>query len=191
MPFNGSGVFTNPYDWVEEAGLGNEIDAAKFKSQDDGVATGLSNTITRDGQSTITASIPFNNQKITGLGDATADQDGLNRRTADDRYLQLLGGAMVAASVSASDIDCETGNWFYKTATGNLTWTFSNVPSGAFGFVLELTDGGLGTQSWPVTVDWPNGVAPTLSSSGRDILTFITRDGGIRWLGFLSGRALS
>jgi hypothetical protein len=89
MPFNGSGIFVQPYDWVEEAGLGNPIDATKFTAQDDGVATGLSNTICRDGQSTISADIPFNNKKITGLGDAAADTDGLNRRTADDRYLQL------------------------------------------------------------------------------------------------------
>jgi hypothetical protein len=191
MPYNGSGTFTNPYDWVEESGLGNDIDPTKFKTQDDGVATGLSNAVTRDGQSTIIANIPFNNQKITGLGDATADQDGLNRRTADDRYLQLLGGALAVSSVSASSIDCATGNWFYKTVVGNLTWTFSNPPSGGFGFILELTNGGLGTQSWPAAVDWVNGFAPTLTSAGRDVLTFITRDGGIRWLGFLSGRNLS
>jgi hypothetical protein len=53
----------------------------------DGFATGLSKTITRDGQSTVTQDIPFNNRKITGLGNATADSDALNRITADTRNL--------------------------------------------------------------------------------------------------------
>lgn len=189
MPYNGAGTFTNPFDWINEANNGSLIDPAKFKVQDDGVAAGLSNAITRDGQSTVIANIPFNNQRLTGVGDATAAQDAINRRTGDARYLQLLGGAGTVKSVSASEIDCALGNYFFKTATGALSWTFINPPAvGAFGFILELTNGGLGTQTWPASVKWPNGAAPTLTASGTDILVFITRDGGLTWRGSLSQR---
>lgn len=86
--------------------------------------------------------------------------------------------------VSASAIDCSAGNYFTKTATGALTWTFTNVPaSRAFAVVLELTNGGTGTQTWPAAVKWPGGVAPALTTSGVDVLGFITDDGGTVWRG--------
>lgn len=86
--------------------------------------------------------------------------------------------------VSASAVDCSVGNYFTKTAAGALTWTFTNVPtSRAYSFVLELTDGGSGTQTWPIDVKWPSGTAPILVASGVDLLSFITDDGGTTWRG--------
>lgn len=188
MPYNGSGTFTNPYDWVNEANNGELIDATKFKTQDDGVAAGLTNAITRDGQSTITANIPFNNQKMTGLGDATADQDAMNRRTSDARNVRQIGGALSPVQVvSASTVDLSTqGRFFTKTVSGVLTWVFTGpVAVGFDGFILELTNAGTGEQTWPASVDWPSGVKPALTTSGVDVLGFITRDAGTTWRGKL------
>ena len=90
----------------------------------------------------------------------------------------------IVTAVSASTIDCNAGIVFTKTAAGALTWTFSNAPAGrAFSFILELTNGGTGTQTWPTSVKWPGGSAPTLTSSGVDLLGFITDDGGTTWRG--------
>ena len=87
-------------------------------------------------------------------------------------------------AVAASAIDCSAGNFFTKTASGALTWTFTNVPaSRAFALILELTNGGTGTQTWPAAVKWPGGTAPTLTASGVDVLGFITDDGGTTWRG--------
>lgn len=87
-------------------------------------------------------------------------------------------------AVSASAIDCSAGNYFTKTASGALTWTFTNVPaSRAFVVILELTNGGTGTQTWPASMKWPGGTAPTLTTSGVDLLGFITDDGGTTWRG--------
>jgi hypothetical protein len=87
-------------------------------------------------------------------------------------------------AVAASAIDCSAGNYFTKTASGALTWTFTNVPaSRAFAVILELTNGGTGTQTWPAAVKWPGGTAPTLTASGVDVLGFITDDGGTTWRG--------
>lgn len=87
-------------------------------------------------------------------------------------------------AVSASAIDCSAGNYFTKTASGALTWTFTNVPaSRSFAVILELTNGGTGTQTWPAAVKWPGGTAPTLTASGVDVLGFITDDGGTTWRG--------
>lgn len=89
------------------------------------------------------------------------------------------GGASNA--VSASAIDCSAGHVFTKTATGALTWTFTNVPAGFYAGVLELTNGGLGTQTFPSGSKWASGTAPSLSSSGLDTLTFYTSNGGTTW----------
>lgn len=59
MPFNGSGVFTRAYSWVAERIAGNPISSTKMDTEFDGFATGLSNAICRDGQTTVTAKIPF------------------------------------------------------------------------------------------------------------------------------------
>lgn len=87
--------------------------------------------------------------------------------------------------VSVSDMDLANGNrYFYKTASGSLTWTFSNTPlTGAIVAVLELTNGGTGTQTWPSGTKWPGGTAPTLTTSGIDVLAFLTDDGGTAWRG--------
>jgi hypothetical protein len=90
----------------------------------------------------------------------------------------------------AQSLDLSTATYHSATATGGITWTFSNAPSSGvgFGFILELTNGGAGTQTWPASVDWPNGVAPTLSASGVDILVFLTRNGGTTWHGRLTSQ---
>ena len=89
------------------------------------------------------------------------------------------GGSSVA--VSASAIDCSQGHVFTKTAAGALTWTFTNVPAGFYACILELTNGGTGTQTFPSGSKWESGGAPTLSASGKDILTAYTPDGGTTW----------
>lgn len=87
-------------------------------------------------------------------------------------------------AVAASQIDCFAGTYFTKTATGALTWTLTNVPAnGAYSFILELTNGGTGTQTWFSGIKWPGGTAPTLTASGVDVLGFITDDGGTTWRG--------
>jgi hypothetical protein len=87
-------------------------------------------------------------------------------------------------TVAASAVDCSTGNYFIKTASGALTWTVTNVPaSRAYSFLLELTNGGTGTQTWFSGIKWPGGTAPTLTASGVDLLGFITDDGGTTWRG--------
>ena len=87
------------------------------------------------------------------------------------------------------DIDLENGNVISATVdTSTNTFTFSNPTASANGcsFTLILTNGGSQTVNWPSSVDWAGGTAPSLTSSGTDILTFLTIDGGTIWHGFLA-----
>jgi len=84
------------------------------------------------------------------------------------------------------DIDLTLGNCISATVdTSANTFTFSNPTASdeLCGFVLFLTNGGSQTVTWPGTVDWPAATAPTLSSSGVDIIVFQTIDGGTIWHG--------
>jgi hypothetical protein len=78
MAFNGTGTFLRLYNWVTDKINLVPITASRVDAEMDGMATGLSNCITKDGQTTITANIPFNSNKNTGLGNATARTDAIN-----------------------------------------------------------------------------------------------------------------
>ena len=97
-------------------------------------------------------------------------------------------------SVSGSTtIDLTAGNSVTATTGGAISWTFSNPTASdeLCGFVLKLVNGGSATQTWPGSVDWPAATAPTLTTSGTDVLVFITCDGGTTWYGFTAGLALA
>jgi hypothetical protein len=84
-------------------------------------------------------------------------------------------------------LDLTLGTYRVRQVTGNTTFQFTNPPAaGAFGFIVELINGGSATITWPAAVKWPSGVAPVLTPSGTDVLVFITRDGGATWRGVLT-----
>jgi hypothetical protein len=94
------------------------------------------------------------------------------------------------AIVSTTVIDLSTANYFTKTISSNTTFSVANVPSSGTvaSFILDLTDGGSNSVYWWAGVQWPNGVQPVLTISGRDVLGFFTHDGGTIWTGFMLGR---
>lgn len=91
--------------------------------------------------------------------------------------------------ISAADIDLTAGNYFTKTLSTNTTFTVSNVPTTGTvaAFVLDLTNSGTYITWWS-NLKWAGGTAPTLTTSGRDVLGFFTHDGGTTWNGFVLGK---
>jgi len=95
----------------------------------------------------------------------------------------------VALSGTTPTVDCESGNVFALSTTGNTTFTFSNPPASgtAYGFMLKLTAGGTHTITYPSSVDWAGATAPDAPASGEtDVLVFTTVDGGTTWYGALA-----
>ena len=98
--------------------------------------------------------------------------------------------AIGAIGGGTQDIDLTLGNVVTGTVdTSTTTFTFSNPPTtGTAGsFTLILTNGGSQTVNWPSAVDWAGSTAPTLTTSGVDVITFTTIDGGTIWYGFAAG----
>lgn len=132
---------------------------------------------------TVSASATVPGSTISGdvnLGDSL-----LQRPLMKDYSIEVYAHGTIS---TATTIDLENGNVHTATIGGALTLTFSNAAASgdASTFLLELTNGGSSTVTFPASVDWPGGTAPTLTSSGVDILVFYTRDGGTTWHGVVS-----
>jgi hypothetical protein len=110
----------------------------------------------------------------------------IQRPTIQDYAIE---GSAIGNVGATRTFDLETANFFSATVDQASAFTFSNPPaSGDFGaFVLELTNGGAFVVTWPASVDWPGGTAPTLTTAGVDQLVFTTKDGGTTWYGFTAG----
>ena len=119
--------------------------------------------------------------------DNIIDQPVLRDYGLTPNIIDSIGG-------DTQDIDFESGNYVRCVVdTSETTFTFSNPPaSGTYGsFTMKITNGGSQTVNWPASVLWPGGSAPTLTTSGIDILTFFTDDGGTIWHGLINGQALA
>jgi len=92
-------------------------------------------------------------------------------------------------AMAAHSVDLTLGNVQTYTLSGNQTLTFDNpsATGNSCSFTLVVTNGGSATLTWPGAVDWAGGSAPSLTSSGIDILTFMTMDAGTIWYGFAAG----
>lgn len=91
MAYNGSGTFNRVHNWVTDKTNSIVITASRTDAEDDGFATGLSTAITKDGQTTITANIPFNTKKITGLLNGSARTDSIALGQVQDNTYDFLG----------------------------------------------------------------------------------------------------
>lgn len=101
-------------------------------------------------------------------------------QTLDSKTMSEFKRAGLSTVSGQTTLDLTAASYFVHTATANTTFVFNNPPASgqAQVFVLRLTNGGAFTITWPATVDWPGGIAPTLTASGVDILVFVTDNGG-------------
>jgi hypothetical protein len=94
-------------------------------------------------------------------------------------------------------LDLESGNVFEVALSENVsTLTFDNPPAtgkaGSF-LLIVVQDSTARTIAWPASVHWAGGTAPTLStgSGDIDIFSFVTRNAGTAWYGFVGGQAFA
>ena len=89
-------------------------------------------------------------------------------------------------------LDLATGGTFSFTPSGATTVSFSNPPASgtATGFALEVVNTGGYTITWPSSVKWHLGAAPTATST-KELYTFITTDGGTTYYGKLAGSSIA
>jgi hypothetical protein len=91
----------------------------------------------------------------------------------------------------AIGLDLSVSNFFTLTATGNITFSYSNAPSGrVFAFTIVFAQDATGgrTITWPSGTKWPGGSVPpaTTTANAIDIWSVMTYDGGSTWIASLS-----
>jgi len=129
MAFNGTGTFLRLYSWATDKINSIPITASRVDAEMDGMATGLSNCITKDGQTTISANIPLNSFKLTGLGSGTARTDAITVGQVQDNQFLYLGttsgtaDAYTLAPSPAITAYTATQQFTAKISATNLTTT--------------------------------------------------------------------
>lgn len=161
MPYNGSGSFS-PYTPGNPVVTGTVISSTAFNATQQDIAAGLSNAVTRDGQSPLTANLPAAGRKITGLGAGVVAGDSL-------RFEQLFSQGAEQDIASAATVDIGGLNTTIARITGTTTITsFGTNYNGPryvrFAGALLLTHNA-------TTLILPGGANITTAAGDRAILT--------------------
>ncbi len=104
MPFS-SGVFNRIYSWTTDAANGVKIRADRMDAEMNGMATALSTCVLKDGTQTITANLPMNGFRHTGVGNASALTDYAVAGQVQDNdfnWCGTAGGTANAQTLSPS-----------------------------------------------------------------------------------------
>jgi len=129
---------------------------------------------------------------ISADGGATFDGDInlLDNQLERPKFKDYAETVNVIGNVTSNTaVDVSDGNVQTVRVGGDCEFSFTGEPtSGSAGTItLLITNGGSNTTTWEAAVKWPGNVAPSLTSSGIDILSFITIDGGTTIYGFVGG----
>ena len=184
MAFDGAGNYHLPSP-AFPAVSGTPVDSANFNTILKDIEAALSQVLTRNGESPWTG-----DQQAAGrtLFSSVLETVKLTKLTQTRRNLVTANsGAAYAVDASASDA-------FRLTLTANCTFTLTNPPpvGQSQELTLFLIQDGTGSRlvTWPASVKWPGGLAPTLTTfvSKADLIRLITFDGGVTWQGQVVGQ---
>lgn len=98
--------------------------------------------------------------------------------------------SFTSTPTSTITLDLANGSVQIITLGGNITYTFPTPVAGKSFILVHKQDGtGSRTVTWPASVKWPAGTAPTLTStaSRADKFVFTAIDGS-SWLGSVAGQ---
>lgn len=133
MSFNGSGTFV-----INSTGqpvvTGTVISSTAFNALTADLATGLSTTMTKDGQTTATANIPMGTFKFTGLGAGSAATDSATIsqvQSSFGSFMTVTGTDTITATVSPALTAYTAGQMFAfvaaNTNTGAVTININSL----------------------------------------------------------------
>ena len=162
----------------------------------DGVTSTAAELNILDGVTATTAEINYLDVTTLGTSEAnkavTSDANGV---TKFDNGIQEESTAVTSSS-NAATLNLRDGSVFTHTLSEDVTYTFSNPAASGYAssFTLKVTqDSSARTITWPGSVDWAGGTAPTLStgSGDVDVFVFMTVDGGTIYYGFTAGQDMT
>ncbi len=158
MARNGSGTYSLPAGNPVVAATTVESTWANLTMSD--IASALTQSLSKDGQTTMTGNLPMGGNKVTGLGTPTSSTDAATKAYADAG----LSGGTLAGTMAQFNTACSNGDFGYLAAT--QTW------SGANTFSADITlGGGRATPSTGGAVLEVEGINWDIVSNGRSAST--------------------
>lgn len=141
---------------------------------------------------TYTVNLPDTLGTTQASGVVTSDSNGVVT------FADATVGKLTTLTGTSVTVNVRDGDNFTHTLSGNTTYTFSNpgasgtVSAFTFKVVQDASASGY-TVTWPTSVDWPGGTAPTLTATANavDVFVFFTHDNGTTYYGFVSGQAMA
>ena len=163
----------------------------------DGVTATTSELNILDGVTATTTELNYLDITTLGTTEAskavTADANGVVKfdNGITEESTALTSGTSVTLNI-------RDGSVYTITLAHNIgTFTWSNPAGSGYSssFTLKVTQDGTGSRtiSWPASVDWAGGTAPTLSTGANDVdvFVFFTVDGGTTYYGFTAGQDMT
>lgn len=135
MPFNGSGIFTRIRNWQQDAAAGIAIRADRHDGEDDNFASGLTQCITKDGQTTITANLPMAGYKHTNVAAGSSATDYARLDQVQDGNINWVAAGGTANAITAT-YNPTTGTpvdgqlYYVRAGAANSTTTPTFSPDG-------------------------------------------------------------
>jgi hypothetical protein len=113
---------------------------------------------------------------------------GGNANNNGDTYIYMA----IRSVAPKQTLDLSTGHTFSITPSAATTIAFTNPPASgvAMGFTLVVDNSGGHTLTWPSSIKFEGGTAPTTSST-KELYAFITIDGGTTYFGKKAGQDIS
>lgn len=204
MPFSGTGIFTRVYQWVVDAANSVPVDATRTDTDSNDIAAGLSNCVTRDGQSPWLANLPAGGYKITGLGNGALASDSVNygqvfsspafttptattSPAVGDSSLLLATTAFVAAQIASATLPGQLNNQGKELETDGsvASWGyFSQRDARTANAILVQADNrkfiditsGTFTQTVTAAATLGNGWSVRIRNSGSGTITLPLAD---------------
>lgn len=157
---------------------------------------GVSDAIDSDSSKSVASSkaIKITNDKIASIENdvTTTKSTATEALEKANNALPKTGGSLTGSvsekllSLSGTNValDLTSANNFTHTITANTTFSINANPNGGSNFqlgTLVLTNAGNYTITWPSSFKWADNTPPTLNTSGIDVITFFTIDGGTKY----------
>jgi hypothetical protein len=96
---------------------------------------------------------------------------------------------VTANTSTAYTIDNTNGTLQILTLTGNCTFTFPTATAGkSFTMLLKQDATGSRTVTWPASVKWPSGTAPTITATASRADKYVFTADGSSWVGSNAGQ---
>lgn len=134
MPFNGAGVYSPP--GADFPAVANTlIESTKFNSVINDIATALSAAILKDGTQTVTANIPFGNNRLLTVGAGLVRTDAVNLGQLQDASTNWVAAGGTADAITATYSPAITALVdgqlaFFRATAANATTTPTFAPNG-------------------------------------------------------------